>query len=526
MKHSFTLIKADYLQRTRSYSFLITLAITVYAAYSFVPPTNAAYTTLNVTGYRGAFNSAWVGYVSATMTAVMLSLYGFLLVNNGIKKDIETEVGLIIATTPITNFGYLIIKLFSNFLVLLTIAGITFAVSMAMFWVRGSGVYPFIFADFITPYVMFAMPALFVVSGLAVVAEVFLGKRSILQFIIYFFICGAVMAGINSPKPGIPTAVFDPFGLSLVTGSIKSQINTEFHENIKEVSFGFIFAKHKSFRTFEWNGVNWNAIFIISRLIWMAFSLSLVYLSSFFFHRFDFNQTVSKKKKALAPDYQAGSTDTNPSSITTGTLPPVVTDYGIFPFIKTELLLLIRKGAKWFWLVTGGVWIAMLFTPLDIAHTYLLPVIWFLQVTRLSELVTKERTNRLHYFTYSSYKPLLRMLPAQILAGVLLVVVLALPVMGRYLIGLNFYAVFNILWGAIFIVILAVCLGIVSGGKKLFEIVFFMLTYGVTQKIPFIDYLGVTPHPDHTAYIAVIGLLILSLGALSFFVRNYQARHL
>src|ERR1041385_3122392 len=196
--YSYNIIKADYLQRTRSYSFLITLAITVYAAYSFVPPTNAAYTTLSVTGYRGAFNSAWVGYVSATMTAVMLSLYGFLLVNSGIKKDIETEVGLIVATTPITNFGYLLTKLFSNLLVLLTIAGITFAVSMVMFLVRGTG-YPFIFTDFIMPYAAFALPALFVVSALAVVGEIFLGKRTILQFILYFFICAAVMATINTP---------------------------------------------------------------------------------------------------------------------------------------------------------------------------------------------------------------------------------------------------------------------------------------------------------------------------------------
>jgi hypothetical protein len=524
MKYSYTLIKADYLQRTRSYSFLITLAITIYAAYSFVPPTTAAYTTLSTVGYRGAYNSAWVGYISAIMTTVMLSLYGFLLVNSGVKKDIDTEVGLIIATTPVTNFGYLSVKLFSNYLVLLTIAGITFITSMVMFLVRGSG-HPFIFTDFILPYILFALPALFVVSGLAVVAEVFLGKRSILQFIIYFFICGAVMARINIPTTGIPTAVFDPFGLSLVTGSIKNQINTEFHESIKQVSFGFIFARHKSFKTFEWNGVNWTSIFIFSRLLWIAFSLVLVYISSFFFHRFDFNQSLTKKKTAITTKQQSEVTHIKPAA-STGPLPPVVADYGIFPFIKTELLLLIRKGPKWFWLVTGGVWIAMLFVPLDIAHAYLLPVIWFLQVTRWSELVTKEQTNRLHYFTYSSYKPLLRMLPSQILAGIALAVVLALPVIGRYLIEANIYTTINILLGSVFIVLLAVCLGIISGGKKLFEIIFFMLTYAATQKIPAIDYLGATSHQDHTGYIAILMILILSLGLISFFARNYQARHL
>ncbi|MGZ3946268.1 MAG: hypothetical protein ACXVJB_15085 [Mucilaginibacter sp.] len=524
MKYSYSIIKADYLQRTRSYSFLITLAVTVYAAYSFVPPNTANYTTLNVPGYRGAFNSAWVGYVSATMTTVMLSMWGFLLVNSGIKKDIDTEVGLIFATTPISNFGYLLTKLFSNFLVLLTIAGITFVVSMLMFVLRGTG-YPFIFTDFIIPYLLFAVPALLVVSALAVVGEVFLGKRSILQFIIYFFICGVMMAGINNPEAGSTTAVFDPFGLSLVTGSIKTLINTQFHENVKQVSFGFIFAEHKTFHTFVWNGVSWPGIFILSRLLWMSFAVVLVYISSFFFHRFDLSQSMSSKKKVLLPDVQTGIGELKPV-IATGPLPPLVTDYGIWPFIKTELLLLVRKGAKWFWLLSAGVWIAMLFAPLWIAHSYLLPVIWFLQVTRWSELVTKEQTNRLHYFTYSSYKPLLRMLPAQMLAGILLAVALALPVIVRCLIGSDIYSVINILVGAVFIVLLAVCLGIVSGGKKLFEIVFFMITYAGTQKIPPLDYVGATLYADHTSNLVVILMLILFLGVTSFLVRNYQARHL
>ncbi|MEB0248556.1 hypothetical protein QN344_00355, partial [Mucilaginibacter sp. 5B2] len=61
MPYIYNIIKADYLQRTRSYSFLITLAITVYAAYSFVPPDTANYTTLSASGYRGVYNSAWVG---------------------------------------------------------------------------------------------------------------------------------------------------------------------------------------------------------------------------------------------------------------------------------------------------------------------------------------------------------------------------------------------------------------------------------------------------------------------------------
>lgn len=524
MRYIYSILKADYLQRTRSYGFLITLAITVFAAYSFIPPDDANYTTLSAVGYRGTHNSAWIGYISGMMTAVMLSLYGFMLINSGIKKDIETEVGLIIATTPITNFRYLLSKQLSNFLVLLTIAGCTFIVSLGMFFVRSSG-YPFILKDFLLPYIIFALPALFLVASLAVVAEVFLGKRSILQIIAYFFLFGAAMAYVNGKGACNATGIFDPFGLSLVTGSIMKQINSQFGEHIRSVSFGFIFSGHHPFRVFAWEGLQWNALFLLSRLLWIGLGILLVYFSSFFFHRFDFKQTVRKTKK-IQVGQEREKPEIIPSGMNTSLLPPIVVNYGILPFVKTELLLLIRKGNKWFWLVSISIWLVMLFVPLPIGHAYLLPALLFLQVTRWSDLTTKEKTNRLHYFTYASYRPLLRMLPAQILAGVLLAVALALPVMLRYAVISEGYTVINILNGSVFIVLLAVCLGILSGGSKLYEIIFFLLTYSVMNKIPATDYLGYLPHGNPLLYTVIILGINLLLALTGFIARGYQARHL
>jgi hypothetical protein len=431
VRYIYSIIKADYLQRTRSYSFLITLAITIYAAYSFVPPPTASYTTLNVVGYKGVYNSAWVGNVSAMMTTVMLSLYGFFLVTGGIKKDIDTEVGLIVATTPISNFGYLLSKFLSNFVVLLTIMGITFIVSIAMFFLRSSG-YPFIIGSFVVPFLLLSLPALLLVSAIAVIGEVFLGRRSILQYIMFVFLFGAIMAHTNGEKNDTIAVITDPFGLRTMVTSIKTLLNNNYHTHIDSVSFGFIFNHKTGFKTFEWNGVVWTNVFLLSRLLWVAISIGLVYLSSFFFHRFDFKQPPGKKKQAVL---FAESTEAAPltrAGFSIALLPQIITNYSIAPFIKTEMLLLLRKGSKWFWLISAGGWISMLFVPLAIAHLYILPILWFLQVNRLSDLATKEKTNRLHYFTYASYKPLQRMLPAQILAGILLAIALALPLIVRY----------------------------------------------------------------------------------------------
>jgi hypothetical protein len=524
VRYIYSIIKADYLQRTRSYAFLITLAITIYAAYSFVPPPSAHYTTLTIVGFKGVYNSAWVGHQSAMMTTVMLSLYGFFLVTGGIKKDIDTEVGLIIATTPISNFGYLLSKMLSNFLVLMTIVGCTFVVSIGMFFLRSSG-YPFNISDFIVPFVLLALPALLLISAIAVVGEVFLGKRAVLQYIGFVFLFGVIMAHTQGEANDTIAVITDPFGIRTMTASIQNQVNNEFHTHINGVSMGFTFhRKENAFQTFIWQGITWTPVFILSRLFWIALSLALVYISSFFFHRFDFKQSVPKKKKAIK--YFDDTQQVTPAitGISMAALPPVLKNYSIIPLIKTELMLLVRKGSKWFWLVNAGLCLSMFFTPINIAHTYLLPVLWFLQVTRLSELATKEKTNRLHYFTWSSYKPLQRMLPAQILAGVLLMVVLAMPLIVRYILVLNGLTIINVLLGAIFIVLLAVCMGIVTGGKKLYEIVFFLLTYLITQRLPFIDYLGAIDHSNQVLY--VVFILNIALGTISFWARGYQARHL
>ena len=525
MRYIYSIIKADYLQRTRSYSFLVTLAITIYAAYSFVPPPTASYTTLNVVGYKGIYNSAWVGHVSAMMTTIMLSLYGFFLINGGIKKDVDTGIGQIIATTPISNFGYLLSKFLSNFLVLLTISALTFAISIVMFFVRTSGS-PFIITDFVLPFVFFAFPAFFTVSALSIVAEVFLGQKLILQYIIFFFLFGALMATIAGHKNSAATTFIDTFGVNTMTNSVRDKVNTQFHEHIEAVSLGFTFSKKHGFKTFEWNGITWTGIFIISRLVWICIGFGLVYLSSFFFHRFDFKQVTGKKKRALAAPTTTNLNSIFAAGINVSLLPPVVTDYSIVPFVKTELLLLIRKGPKWFWLINGGLWASMLFVGLDIAYGYLLPVLLFLQVTRWSELATKEITNRLHYFTWSSYKPLQRMLPSQLLAAFIMGVALAFPVLLRSIAAGNVHQAVNIINGIAFVVLLAASLGIVSGGKKLFEILFFLITYLIIEKMPFTDYLGTLPHDSDIAFTSIVLMLNVFLGVVSFTVRGWQVRHL
>ena len=118
------LARADFLQRTRSYGFLITLGMTLYVALFFIPPNHSSYATMTISGHRGLYNSAYLGSLMALLISPLLSLAGFYLVKNAIDRDIQTGVGQILATTTLTKPLYTVGKTLSNFAVLAIMVGV------------------------------------------------------------------------------------------------------------------------------------------------------------------------------------------------------------------------------------------------------------------------------------------------------------------------------------------------------------------------------------------------------------------
>lgn len=72
----------------------------------------------------------------------------------------------------------------------------------------------------------------------------------------------------------------------------------------------------------------------------------------------------------------------------------------------------------------------------------------------------------------------------------------------------------------IFIVFIAAILGLLTKGKKLFEILFFLLTYANLNKVPFLDYFGGF-HQNNLFNINLICIVAILL-RLTFFFRKWQ----
>lgn len=113
---------ADFYERARRFSILLTLAAVIFMGILVNNGTlflslGSTDPNLRQLSYRGEFNSAWIGTMTVLVLNFSLGLFGFYLVSDCIKRDIRTGVGQIIATTPVSRVQYLIGKWISNCLV-------------------------------------------------------------------------------------------------------------------------------------------------------------------------------------------------------------------------------------------------------------------------------------------------------------------------------------------------------------------------------------------------------------------------
>ncbi len=509
----FNIIKYDYLQRTRNYPFLIVLCATLAIAYTFVPEPNATYSTIRIGDYVGLYNSAWFGYVTAVMSCIFLSLAGFYLVNDGIKKDTDTKVGQIVASTPASNFKYLFSKVLSNFLMLLTIVFLVFLMGIILFFCYHDG-FTLELMQFVKPFVVITVPAMFCISCIAVVLEVLLGKYKTIQNVLFFFLFVAIM--LFTPKTE-GEFTLDPFGNKIVVHQMEALVkkipNTAEKTNL---TIGYVIGNLQDSKRFMFDGMDFTNLFLLSRLGWIFLGTLAIMVIAFKFHRFDLKQKASLKVNASV----ALKEKTAHTEIVSSQLALANENFSIASILKTEILMLLRKGKRWTWALNVVGMALLVVVPTKIAFSMVLPILWFLQVNRLSELTIKEQIHNMSQYLYTSYNPLGRLFLSQLLAGIILMISLALPFVLKLLLTGNPTTAFSIILGAVFIVFLASALGIVSKGNKLFEVLFFFITYANINTISFAEYYGSLSHSP-IYFLTIFGLILL-LGTFIFLMKKVE----
>jgi hypothetical protein len=517
----YRLAQADFRERTRRYSFLITLLGTLFFGFLVITGKWA----VRMGEYRGEYNSAWVGSVMASASTVMLAYFGFYLVKNSLSRDRNTRVGEILAATPLSGSLYVASKFASN-LAVLTLMATTLAASAVVMQLLLSPVEAGLeLWALVAPFVFLCLPVITLVAAAAVLFESIRFLRGGVGNVIYFFAAEAAL--INSLLLDIPALDFSGFGLIIPSMQEAAQAAYPGVELGLQMGFiGFLpAAAEEATKLFHWGGIEWSLAMVPLRLMWIATALGMTGLAVVFFDRFDPARARHRKpekpgKRRLADgdNLRAGAV----RSIDWSDVSPVEYDFRFLRMWRAELVLMV-KGYHWSWyLVALGLVVAQLAVPYEYARSIGLSIAWLWPLTMWSSMGTREARFNTGQIVFSSPYPEQRQFPAMWLAGLTVALSTGSGMMVRALMAGELGHLSTLLVGALFVPTLALFLGVVSGTKKLFEVSYLTLWYLAVNKLPALDFLGASEVTLESRIPAAY--LAMSLGLLlsAFLLRQRQ----
>jgi ABC-type transport system involved in multi-copper enzyme maturation permease subunit len=231
--------RADLLERTRTFGILIVVAALLELGYLYVPDRSAAYSTVDLAGWRGIYDSSWMGTVNAILTITFLPLFGFFLIRPAQSRDAALGTYDIVASSPLPRALVALGKWSSNVALLVAFAALLGVAAIAMQLVRGEDRSIDLLA-YLLPFAIVTVPACTVTASLAMAITAIPGLRGIVGGIVWFFVWTALLA-IPLQIAGNGVAALDPLGTTVLTASLFHGLATaEPHVNIgNNLEIGF-----------------------------------------------------------------------------------------------------------------------------------------------------------------------------------------------------------------------------------------------------------------------------------------------
>jgi hypothetical protein len=549
--------RADFLERVRRYSFLLTLLFATFLGYAAA----TGRIMIQLGGHRGVYTSAWVGALVALVTTCWVSLVGFYVVKGSIDRDRQTGVGQVLAATPLSKPTYALGKFLSNFAVLASMVFVLAgaAVVMQIFVHEDSHLD---FFALLSPFVVVALPAMLLTAAMAVLFETLPVLRGGAGNVVWFFVwafLGVALSAITKID------WLDPLGNMTMAHSM--QAGAWAHIPDYKGGFAFTIADKpvEVVQSFRWEGVPWTASQLLLRLAWSGVAIVLVLLAAAVFDRFDSAGRLGRSRRkvahAAAGSAFAKGAFANGAALENGTVSPLAASSkaaaaligragisarpnadritparltalaagdrssAFFRLLVAELKLGV-KGLHWWWYaVAAGLLIAQATAPLATARQQLLGTSWLWLVLVWSSMGARETRFGTRALLFSSARILPRQLLACWLAGFVLAVVFGSAAGLRIFATQGVGALLPWIAGAALLPSMALALGVWSGTSKAFEGILTAMWYiGPINRVSGIDYTGSSNGPQTMHYVAVYIVTAAALLAGAAVLRSRQIR--
>ncbi|MCC6963641.1 MAG: hypothetical protein IT585_10360 [candidate division Zixibacteria bacterium] len=525
---------ADFRERSRRYSFWIFLTLIAYAAYLFLPPPEAGYSCLSMDGNRGVYNSAWVGAQVAMLTVTILALAGFYFVRGGIGRDIKLRVAEVSAATPLTKFEYIAGKALSNAMVLTAMTAVLVVVAAILQFVRGESA-QFDLPALVAPFVVVIVPLMILIGALAAAFDAVARLRGGIGNVVFF-----VMWAVGLPSVGLGVSpvspFFDLFGVRYIWAQMIDACAAAIPGYVPwqgPHALGFnihLDGAAGVAPTFVWNGPTWSQEFLLGRLVLLALAVGAVGIGAAAFRRFDTGGPgIWGRRASAAAESEAGTSapvvPTPAPVVHLTSLPAAAMQPRLLALVGAEVRLMLARVNIWWYVVAGGLVIAGLLLPAAVTERFVLPCAWIWPLLLWSQLGCREKLHETEQMIFCTPNFFRRQLAAQWLSGFLLAIVTSIFVPVSLVATGNAPALAQWLVGAAFIPTLAIACGSLTGGRKLFEVVYTLLWYiGPLNKAPLLDFSGSAVYKENGGYLSTWLMILAATMLLMVMARWKQVK--
>ncbi|MFT5756197.1 MAG: hypothetical protein ACI9LM_000909 [Alteromonadaceae bacterium] len=499
-------ILADFKQRTRQQSFIVTLLSMSILTLLFFPSLDAQYQTLVMNGYRGIYNSEWLGVCLAMLNVLFLPIICFYLIKNALESDRKSMTCELIAATQINKLTYLFSKWCTNVFILVSIV-VIMLLSLILIQLYYGESYQINLWALIWPQLIFVLPMLLAVASMAIMFESIKWLKGGLGNIVYFFLwAGSIIQTIESVS-----------GIGALLSNIEAEVVERFplQQGLSNIGISVV-NEAESVKTFIWQGLEPTTLHLLSTIPLLIICLICFIFAVIFFDRFSRNALPENKP----PSWLINVLTLQIICRLDALFALLTQPFSFTRLLRLELKLLLKDHSIYWGLGLLTLNIIQLFISQQLLVSIILPISWLWCVLVLSQLGQLEKqANTLELITYSKKSVILQSLSSYSAAWVLLAMA-SIGSVVRFTVMAEWMLLIQVIIAISFSVSLAYFCGTFTGTKRTFEMLYTAMWYmGPIQTALYLDFFGVNSEVSWQAgmpyyFLAIsISLLMLTLRA-------------
>lgn len=455
---------SDFKERVRRFTFLALCALSVLAAFLFVPNLEAEMTSITVDAayFQQGTNWTWIPMASALCTGMLLPAAGFFYLRNTLSFDRKTGTIDLVYTSPVSRISYLAGKYISDLFLLVFILFVVIVSSFCMMLMHfpDSGFSILHFLSFFASI----LPGIFLCSAVALLTEAIPVFRSrsgswmagVLFFVMYIISVNLMVDNLQ----GVIARYFDMTGFAWMKDSIDRSV-FQVTGNTAHVALGVY--RDDAVSNLKLSELFFMPLLFTREKVWekgcmIIAGIGICMAASIVMPRYE----KDKKKKSVAEKRHRKSNG-----------------HGM---VVTEVIQTFHNCSVLWFVVMLGLWLSLFLADMEMAQGTL----WILTMAWSCILYADYGCREKKYSMDTLLPTFYHAYPRQILirwcVGGILSLFLSMPVILRIALIGNWTGMIAGILFTFFTPALSIFLGQISGSERVFEIVFLVICYWMLNR--------------------------------------------